>query len=204
MRPMRYLYATALIVLVVCSCKKDNMTYTPPTTPSHEDNRMMKEMHQMMSMMDTMNMSGDPDTHFAKMMKMHHKGAINMSKIITSEGKDAFIKSMADKMITEQTKEISELDSFLINHISQAENKEFNMKMETSMMKMHKSADLQYLNGNLDHDFATLMVPHHQSAIEMADLVIHYGHETAIAKMAAKMKEDQEKEIGELQDWLLK
>ena len=78
MRPMRYLYAATLLVLAVCSCKKDDVIYAPPTTPSHEDNRMMKEMHEMMRMMDTMNMSGDPDTHFAKMMKMHHKGAINM------------------------------------------------------------------------------------------------------------------------------
>jgi uncharacterized protein (DUF305 family) len=178
------------------------MIYTHPTT-SHHDNRMMKEIDKMMNMMDTMNMSGDPDTHFAKMMKMHHKGAIDMSKIIKAEGQNAVIKSLADEMITNQTDEINKLDSFLTVHTPHAENKEFNMKMEASMMKMHKNAELQYLNGNLDHDFAILMIQHHQSAIEMADLVIHYGHETVISDMAVKMKIDQEKEIAELQNWLL-
>ena len=80
---------------------------------------------------------------------------------------------------------------------------EFNMKMEETMMKMHKYADLQAVNGKLDHDFAILMIFHHESAIEMADLVIHFGHEPMILKMAEMMKEDQEKEIKTLQDWLL-
>jgi uncharacterized protein (DUF305 family) len=75
--------------------------------------------------------------------------------------------------------------------------------MEMSMMKMHKNADLQSVNGNLDHDFAILMIFHHQSAIEMSDLVIHYGHETMITNMAEMMKDDQEIEIEELQNWLL-
>jgi len=51
------------------------------------------------------------------------------------------------------------------------------MKMEMSMDKMDRNADLQIVDGNNDHDFATLIIFHHQSAIEMADLVIHYGHE---------------------------
>ena len=201
---MKNLCFAFLLTIVVCSCNKEDMTYTPATSPAHTDNKMMAEIHKMMKMMDTMDMSGDPDTHFAKMMKMHHNGAIEMSKIIVSEGKNSFIKDMAGKMITNQSAEVKQLDSFLIAHVPHAENMDFNMKMENSMMKMHKNADLQYVNGDLDHDFAILMIYHHQSAIEMADLVIHYGHETAISTKAAKMKEDQEKEIGELQDWLLK
>ena len=75
--------------------------------------------------------------------------------------------------------------------------------MKMSMGKMHRNADLQKVNGNIDHDYAILMIFHHQSAIEMSDLVIHYGHEMIIRNMAEMMKEDQEMEIEELQKWLL-
>ena len=37
----------------------------------------------------------------------------------------------------------------------------------------------------------------------MADLVIHYGHHAEIKDMAEMMKDDQEREIKELQEWLL-
>jgi uncharacterized protein (DUF305 family) len=107
---------------------------------------------------------------------------------------------MAHEMIEKQTHEIAESQSFLNSHKMQGENPEFNMKME---IKMDKNADLQIINGNVDHDFAILIIFHHQSAIEMADLVIHYGHHADIKHMAEMMKEDQEMEIKELQEWLL-
>lgn len=116
---MNYLKSLCVVTalsVTMYSCKKEDMIYTPATTPSHQDNRMMKEIDKMMNKMDSTDMKGDPDTHFAKMMKVHHQGAIDMSKIIISEGKDPFIKNMADKMIQNQTKEIARLDSFLTNH----------------------------------------------------------------------------------------
>jgi uncharacterized protein (DUF305 family) len=173
------------------------------TTPGHTNNVMMSEVHEMMSEMDTMDMSGDPDTHFAKMMKGHHQGAIEMAQIEIAQGTDASIKTMAQTMLNAQTQEISDLNMFLADHIPHAENDEFNMEMEHSMMKMHNNIDLQAVNGNIDHDFALLMIFHHQSAIEMADIVLHYGHEPEIADMAQMMKEDQEMEIEQLQNWLL-
>lgn len=186
------------------SCKR-NDNDTPPvvTTPGHTDNVMMSEVHEMMSEMDTMDMSGDPDTRFAKMMKGHHQGAIEMAQIEIAQGTNVTIKTMAQTMLNAQTQEISDLNMFLANHTPHAENAEFNMEMEHSMMKMHNNIDLQAVNGNIDHDFALLMIFHHQSAIEMADMVLHYGHEPEIADMAQMMKEDQEMEIEQLQNWLL-
>lgn len=204
MKQLKYLYVTIAFTVLVCSCTKDDSNYNPATNPSQDNNRMLKELHKMMSRMDSTDMSGDPNAHFAKMMKVHHQGAIDMSKIITAEGKDTFIKGMAEKIIANQTKEISRLDSFITNYKSQAEVISFNKKVELSMTKMQKNADLQYLNGNLDHDFAVIMIFHHQGAMEMADLVMRYGQEKVIHDMAAAIEETQAKEINELQDWLLK
>lgn len=186
-------------MITVFSCSKNDKV----ETQSHDSNKMMKEMHGMIDTMMATPMPGDPDHHFAKMMQLHHKGAINMANIVLQEGKDTTIRRMAQMMIQKQTQEISELQQFLMTHTPHAENAEFNMKMEMSMDKMSRNADLQIINGNIDQDFATLIIFHHQSAIEMADLVIHYGHEMMIKNMAAMMKQDQEKEIAELQKWLL-
>lgn len=48
------------------------------------------------------------------------------------------------------------------------------------MDKMDRNTDLQIINGNIDHDFAILIIFHYQNAIEMSDLVISYGHEPDI------------------------
>lgn len=187
-----------LFSVISCSKNNDDISVQP-----HDENIMMREMHAMMDTMMATPMPGDPDHHFAKMMQLHHRGAINMANIILQKGNDTTIKRIAQMMMQKQTQEITELQSFLNSHTPHGENSEFNMKMEMSMEKMGSSADLQIINGNLDHDFATLMIFHHQSAIEMADLVIHYGHEAFIKNMAEMMNADQEMEIEELQKWLL-
>lgn len=199
----------ALTVTAFTACKKTKdpiptVETVNTTPPSHESNKMMSEIHKMMSKMDTMNMSGGPDNHFAKMMRMHHMGAIDMANVVLAEGSDTTIRRMAQTMKQMQNMEITDLTNFLNTHAAHSDSMAFNMKMETSMAKMHRNADLQKVNGNIDHDFAILMIFHHQSATEMADLVIHYGHETMIINMAKKMKDDQEMEIEQLQKWLLK
>ncbi len=47
------------------------------------------------------------------------------------------------------------------------------------------------------------MTVHHQSAIEMAKMELDYGTHAEMKTMASKIIEDQEKEIKELQEWLL-
>lgn len=189
------------LLLFLFSCSKDDTNKIE--IQKHDENRMMMKMHAMMDTMMVTPMPGDPDHHFAKMMQLHHRGAINMADIILNEGKDTTIRRIAQVMLQKQIQEIADLQNFLDSHTPHAENPEFNMKMDMSMEKMTRSSDLQIINGSLDHDFATLMIFHHQSAIEMADLVIHYGHEVFIKNMAEMMKADQEMEIKELQQWLL-
>lgn len=59
-------------------------------------------------------------------------------------------------------------------------------------------------SGDPDKDFATMMIPHHQGAIEMAKLELRYGTDPQLKAMAEKIVAAQEKEIAELQDWLSK
>ncbi len=64
------------------------------------------------------------------------------------------------------------------------------------MSDMPKSA-----SGNADKDFATMMIPHHQGAIDMAKIELQYGKDAKLRAMAEKMIKDQEKEIADLKAW---
>lgn len=79
----------------------------------------------------------------------------------------------------------------------------WDMEAMEAMDRMDRNADLQVLTGDADHDMAILMIHHHQSATDMAQSLLHHGHHDALKEMAAKMIDDQTKEIRDLQNWLL-
>ena len=59
------------------------------------------------------------------------------------------------------------------------------------------------MTGDPGGDFLRMMIPHHQSAVAMVDVLLQQTDiDPVIRKMAEKMKADQNKEIDEMQAWL--
>jgi uncharacterized protein (DUF305 family) len=49
-----------------------------------------------------------------------------------------------------------------------------------------------------------MMIPHHQGAIDMAEVVLEYGKDPEIKALPGAIVAAQEKEIAEMKDWLAK
>ncbi len=193
-----------LTTLIVVSCDNDDEDTTGLITTPHDQNEMMTIMHSMMAEMDKMQMNSEPDVDFAKMMIMHHQGAINMANEELEHGVDAEMKAMAQKIKTEQEQEIQQFNTFLSSYQpDQPMNMEFHMEVMASMDKMGRESDLRVLTGATDQDFAQLMIPHHQAAMENAQSVLKYGNSPEIKTMAQNIIDSQMMDIKELQDWLL-
>jgi uncharacterized protein (DUF305 family) len=60
------------------------------------------------------------------------------------------------------------------------------------------------MNGNIDHDFAAMMIPHHQGAIDMAKAELIYGKDPVMRRLAKEIIVDQQSEIEVMQLWLSK
>jgi uncharacterized protein (DUF305 family) len=66
--------------------------------------------------------------------------------------------------------------------------------------KMMKSM-MMTPTGNADKDFAMMMIPHHQGAIDMAEVELKYGKDPVMKDMAQKIIDAQKKEIEEFKKW---
>jgi uncharacterized protein (DUF305 family) len=79
------------------------------------------------------------------------------------------------------------------------------MGHEKEMMAAHKKMmdDMMAMKstGDPDKDFAMMMVPHHQGAIDMAEVELKYGKDPALKKMAQEIIDAQKKEIEEFKKW---
>jgi hypothetical protein len=69
--------------------------------------------------------------------------------------------------------------------------------------KMHQ-AMMVPPTGDADRDFALMMIPHHEGAVDMAKIVLQYGKDPEIRKLAEDIIIAQEKEIAFMRGWLEK
>ncbi len=184
--------------LAACSDDEDSFSLQP-----HDENEAMSIMHEMMEEMENMEMTNDPEIDFAGMMIMHHQGAIEMANLELQEGKDNAMQDMAQMIIDDQTQEIQELQDFLETQSVNDNVPAFSQEQMENMEKMGRSADIQILTGDVDNDFATLMIVHHEGALDNARTYLEHGNNAELEAMAMEMINKQKQEIEELQTWLI-
>lgn len=87
----------------------------PETKKTNQEmhNELGETMKDMMGNMNNMQMTGNTDKDFVRMMITHHESAVKMAGDELSHGKQYAVKKMAQKMLEDQSKEISDFKAWL-------------------------------------------------------------------------------------------
>jgi uncharacterized protein (DUF305 family) len=67
--------------------------------------------------------------------------------------------------------------------------------------KMHRDMAITF-SGDADADFARGMIPHHQGAVDMAKIILVFGKDPELKKLAESIVQSQEAEITLMNEWL--
>jgi uncharacterized protein (DUF305 family) len=93
------------------------LTLHAGSAAAHTHENYMAAMDKMNHTMMSMKMTGDPTRDFVLMMIPHHQSAIDMAEsLLKQPGADAEIKAMAEKIISDQQREIDQLNAWLEAH----------------------------------------------------------------------------------------
>jgi hypothetical protein len=71
-----------------------------------------------------------------------------------------------------------------------------------AMQKMMDGMASMQTTGDPAKDFAMMMIPHHQSAIDMAQVYLRHGDDPELTELAKAIISEQQKEIEFLKNWL--
>jgi len=78
----------------------------------------------------------------------------------------------------------------------------FMRDMNDDMRNMDRKMAAAPMNGNVDHDFAVMMIPHHEGAIDMAKAELSYGKDPVMRRMAQEILVEQQSEIDAMNLWI--
>jgi uncharacterized protein (DUF305 family) len=178
----------------------------PGAMPRKTGNAMKAAMTQMLDQMRQLPASGNVDHDFAHLMAAHHKGALAMAEVELAHGQDATLRTMAKNIKADHRSETVDLEvaGKGLDGAPATYNKEdpadpFRLKMQAAMDGLMPAMAPE--TGSVDHDFAAMMLRHHQSAVAMVDAYLPRGKNVRLRAMARRTKAAHTKEIKQLQAW---
>jgi uncharacterized protein (DUF305 family) len=81
------------------------------------------------------------------------------------------------------------------NSFGASTEKSFQQLMNDAMAVMDQGMESAPMTGDPDHDFAAMMIPHHQGAVDMAKAELLYGKDPVLQRLAQEIIVTQEQEI---------
>lgn len=165
--------------------------------------QMVSMMNQMMGKMPNMSASHMPmgasnqsfDLLFIDSMMMHHQGAIDMAKEALTKAEHAELKQMASDIIKAQEAEIKQMKTWRTAWYPNAPQTK-GMGMDMGTMKIDDDTSKPF-----DLRFIEAMIPHHQSAIDMAKMAQPKAEHAELKQMADDIIKAQQKEIAQMNTW---
>jgi uncharacterized protein (DUF305 family) len=141
------------------------------------------------------------DERFIDAMVPHHQSAIEMAQVALENAEHDEIKQLAENIVSTQQAEIEELKSIKKEEFGTSQ---VPMEMnQEQMQNMGMMADPQQLANRdpFDKAFIDAMIPHHQSAIEMATVAREESTIPEIKQLAENIVSAQQREIEQMKQW---
>jgi uncharacterized protein (DUF305 family) len=154
----------------------------------------------------------DADVSFAQMMIEHHREAIAMAAMADGRASTPEVKELATKIKAAQQPEIDTMTQWLTTWGKPVPDPAMSMggmdhgSMPSAMPGAMSEADMAALEKakgtEFDKQFLTMMVTHHEGAIEMAQEQVSKGSNPEAKALASKIITDQQAEIATMKQIL--
>lgn len=150
-------------------------------------------------------MGANIDQHFIVQMIPHHDGAIEMARLALEKSKRPEMLSLAQGIIEAQEREITDMKSWYQSWYGSTPP-EGGMGHGGMMHMDGMTGDMEVLRAASEADFDRLfiqqMIPHHEMAVMMADMLQAGTARTEMKTLADQIITSQSREIDMMRSWL--
>lgn len=141
------------------------------------------------------------DERFIDAMVPHHQGAVEMASVALKNAEHEEIRSLSKDIVAAQEAEIEQLKQIKQREFGTSEvPMEMNPEQMQSMGMMMDPQELAKQDP-FDKAFIDAMIPHHESAIEMAQAARSESDIPEIQALSRNIIEAQQREISQMREW---
>jgi len=141
------------------------------------------------------------DELFIDAMVPHHEGAVQMAEVALKNAEHNEIKQLAEDIVSAQEAEIKELKSIKQEQFGTSKVPGGMNAEEMEGMGMMTDPRSLATKDPFDKAFIDNMIPHHQSAIQMAEVAATETENPRIKELATDIAEAQRREISQMKQW---
>lgn len=147
------------------------------------------------------------DQRFLDQMIVHHQGAVMSAQMMIADSTRSELRDLAQRIITGQQREIDQMRQWRQEWYGTTSNSILPGMMSGGMMSgamMNREQMRQMMGANVDFDrmFLQMMIPHHETAIAMAQQALTQAEHPEIKTLAQGIITTQRAEISEMQGYL--
>ena len=142
------------------------------------------------------------DLFYVEQMIPHHVSAVEMAQYALERGESEYIRMLSANIISSQNVEIATMRK-IAAQLRAAGIRPVSMGLTTEQMGMNH--DMSHIVGAdpFDPVFVDMMIPHHQGAITMSDVLFRRGTGTRTRQLAEQIVVSQAREIQEMRGFRL-
>ena len=196
-------HAHILLILIVFSASV-SADAQHMSMHTRQQNIFLLLMDTMMMKMDATVIGVSPEHDFIEQMIPHHVGAIEMAVYEIQHGKRFSMIQLAKSILAEQSGEVQQMKLYIKQLPSgkTEPRKGFKEDMDSTMEVMMKNMPDNTKLTDVDFAFASVMIPHHQAAIDMAKVVLKFSKDLQTIAFAKQIISTQEVEIEQMFSFL--
>lgn len=139
----------------------------------------------------------DPADSWVRKMIEHHKGAIEMSRILLAQNVTGHVADMAQQTIDKQTAEVAALEKLIATGNPDPASAAL---YQPAQMAMHNAMTAQ--GSDVSDSWVRKMLEHHKGAIAMSDIALANGATGPVRAQIEKTKAEQQKDIDHIEGML--
>ena len=141
------------------------------------------------------------DERFIDAMVPHHQGAIDMAEVALGNAEHREVKELAEDIVSAQEAEIERLKGIKREEYGTSEVPTEMSAEEMEAMGMTMDPEELAEREPFDKAFIDNMIPHHESAIDMANAALKDSENPEIRQIARAIVDAQEREIERMRGW---